>query len=701
MPLLLVSIGLVFGAQWTIGVYMCADNGMNDQAYCDLAEMMAIGSTSEVNIVVQIDNAARDSCPGCRRYFIDKDRRVLLSDLGEVDMADTSVLADFAGFLGRRFPAKRFGLILWDHGNGWSEGLGPARTIFIDESHGHVMGVAGGELRAALRSACERIGQRFTFLGFDACAMGQIEVAMEVRPFCDYILASEGLVPWGGFPYDDFLALLVARPNATPTEFLPEMCNAYVAAYPGEDVCLSALDMRQLERVVAVARATLADSCEPSAPGFRHARQQVQTFSLELGPPGPRDQQVDLIHYWQLAPRDGTGALRQVLNPLVVASRTSGRYYANALGVSTWFPWSYLPFKELAPSYQKLVFAESVPWLQFLNSYYGQDDVKPSMPGIKSHRLGRRGDVRLFWGKSRDLAPVSYRLYEGSGVAEAFTDRADNLDCWSAIGWTTSSRQAHSPPSAFFSGSASNLDNQLILVQPVRLERGGLLSCFVYYATEESEDTTGLISRDVCYIEWSPDRVNWSALDSLYGSAQFWQECRFVLPPCPNLYLRFRYLTNAGQNGLGLFLDDIRVQSFEGFRLVAQTADTSAYIFNLARETTGYCYFLAARDSFGNCSYASQLYPVVITAWAEPYTLPAPFSGPCSLRIDFPAEERPDVLVYTLSGALVRRFPDVTERTFYWDGRNQAGRDLADGIYIVLVQGKRFRKLGKIAKVSR
>ena len=35
-----------------------------------------------------------------------------------------------------------------------------------------------------------------------------------------------------------------------------------------------------------------------------------------------------------------------------------------------------------------------------------------------------------------------------------------------------------------------------------------------------------------------------------------------------------------------------------------------------------------------------------------------------------------------------------------WDGKNEAQRELADGLYIVVVQGRGFKKIGKIAKVA-
>ncbi len=49
----------------------------------------------------------------------------------------------------------------------------------------------------------------------------------------------------------------------------------------------------------------------------------------------------------------------------------------------------------------------------------------------------------------------------------------------------------------------------------------------------------------------------------------------------------------------------------------------------------------------------------------------------------------------------MRRFDGVSERVLEWDGNNASGRLLADGLYIVAVQGRDFQKLGKIAKVAR
>lgn len=694
---LLVYFSVATAAQWTVGVYLAADNGMSEQAAVDIAEMLKVGSTDEVKIVIQVDNVARDTNPNCRRYLVLKDSLRLLADLGEADMADTTTLADFLDFLGRQFPARNYFLIIWDHGDGWRKGYGPQRAVVIDESHGHMMGVAGGELHRALAGGKKKLGKNLAILGFDACLMGSIEVATEVMSFADYLLASEAVVPWDGFPYEAFLGRLVARPTATPAEFLPEMCSDYVASFPGEDVCLSAINLQQLWRVLTVARDVVGDSVDPEVPGFRLARRGVQTFPASaVNPPDFLDEQVDILHFWQLAP--GGASLRSVLNPLVVANAASGSYGA-ARGISIWFPAGYLDFKDKVAEYRGLAFADSVPWLRFLNNYYSRDDVKPSSPEIVSHRSGGRGDVRLWWQRVLDLSPVQFELYQANEPSTVLLERADRLDNWVSEGWTVSSRYFRSPPTSFFSGSASNLDNRLTLRQPLTLAEGGLLSFYAFYWTEESEDSAGNIDRDVCYLERSADGRSWYPLDSLYGKKDTWREYRYILPAATH-YLRFRYRTDEEENRLGVFVDDIRVERFSELRRVTVTPETTAYLFNLLRDTSGYTFSVLAVDAFGNRSMASQLYTVKISSWAEPYTMPAPFSGPCKLVLDFPEKETVDVCIYTLSGSLVKRFPKVLSRVVEWDGKNEAGRKLADGVYLVVVKGKRFKKMGTVARVG-
>lgn len=420
---------------------------------------------------------------------------------------------------------------------------------------------------------------------------------------------------------------------------------------------------------------------------------------------------ADLIDFLELVagiatvpemPSMSVNALLTALHSVVIANERSP-WLEKASGIAIWFPDNYLALKRLAASYLTLGFCRESGWPQFLNRYFGADDVKPDQPNITQVRSGRRGDARLWWNTCSDLAPVRYRLYEATAPGEAFNDDASGLSNWISVGWTVDSQQVLSDPAAFFSGSGPNLANSIESADPLKLPGGGLLSFHAWYKTKEDLDSdSGGISRNVCYLDWSLDRSMWHALDSLYGDNRSWHERRYVLSPAENLYLRFRYVTGSSANDPGVFVDDIKVYSFAAMRTAADDIpDTTAAVFGIPRDTAGYHYFVTATDSFGNVSMASQFCRVAAENWAEPYTRPAPFAGECELVLDFPAGENPEVLVYTLSGALVRRFPAVTTRVVAWDGCNEHGRPLADGLYLVVVRSISFRKVGKIAKVAR
>ena len=52
-------------AKWTVMVYLAGDNNLSAAGATDLAEMRTIGSTDDVNIVVEFDNAGDH---GTKRY---------------------------------------------------------------------------------------------------------------------------------------------------------------------------------------------------------------------------------------------------------------------------------------------------------------------------------------------------------------------------------------------------------------------------------------------------------------------------------------------------------------------------------------------------------------------------------------------------------------------------------------------------------
>ena len=57
-------------AKWTFMIYLAGDNSLSSAADKDLIEMRAVGSTPEVNVVTQLDNAGNR---GTTRVLIQRD----------------------------------------------------------------------------------------------------------------------------------------------------------------------------------------------------------------------------------------------------------------------------------------------------------------------------------------------------------------------------------------------------------------------------------------------------------------------------------------------------------------------------------------------------------------------------------------------------------------------------------------------------
>ena len=216
-------------AKWTFMVYMAGDNNLSDAGDTDMDEMCKVGSSPDVNILVQFDNEGNF---GTRRFLVQKSARDVLDSLGETDSGDPNVLLDFISWVKSCYPARRYALILWNHGGGWRpseidtiaqrvgaraygnhEGIKgqasplrrtffrpsletilaldtpPERAICSDDGSGHSLDTI--ELGKVLAETRKILGQPLDVLGMDACLMSNLEVAYQVCPFVQYIVKSE------------------------------------------------------------------------------------------------------------------------------------------------------------------------------------------------------------------------------------------------------------------------------------------------------------------------------------------------------------------------------------------------------------------------------------------------------------------------------------------------------------------------------
>lgn len=245
-------------AKWTVLVYMAGENNLTFSLAADLEEMKTVGSTGDVNIVVQADTGyAR--IPGLgdgqtHRLKINKGQ-VQDYPMGyNADMAAPQELSSFIDWAVSNFPADHYCLILWDHGLGWAGGQensdmqgdkAPVRGIMEDAGSHSFMSLS--ELNLALSNA----GVRFDLIEFDACLMGMWEVAVSVQDWASFLSFSQATEPATGNPYDMIFEDLNARPWMDGMELARIFVNDYLTYYQDDffaevSVTKSAIDTSRL-----------------------------------------------------------------------------------------------------------------------------------------------------------------------------------------------------------------------------------------------------------------------------------------------------------------------------------------------------------------------------------------------------------------------------------------------------------------------
>ena len=207
-------------------VYMAADNDLDIAANLDLKEMIQVGSTNNVTVLVQYDTRSTPT----RRYRAEKGQLNLLEDLGEQNMADPATLSSFIVTSIQNSPADHFALIVWDHGNGWQTGV-DKRTYSLVEDWGNgttkTLPMSNSQVAAGITAAEARSGRHLDILGVDACIMATVEAAYEFRNAADILVASQDNVQGFGWNYQDLLSRLTANPRMTSRDLALAMVDSY------------------------------------------------------------------------------------------------------------------------------------------------------------------------------------------------------------------------------------------------------------------------------------------------------------------------------------------------------------------------------------------------------------------------------------------------------------------------------------------
>ncbi|WP_322496285.1 clostripain-related cysteine peptidase, partial [Chloroflexus sp.] len=389
-------------AEWTVLVYLDGDNNLESDAIDDFEEMARVGSTDRVHVIVQFDRVRSPEFWDDERYGnwegtlrfrveagMEPTRANALADLGERNMGDLATLNEFLIWGIENYPAKRYAIILWDHGASW---LGIAN----DDTDGDVLILP--EISSAFETALARtrIGG-FELIGFDACLMAQIDVFHTVAPYGRVAVASAELEPNTGWAWDAWLEQLVANPAQDGYAIGPVIVQTYMDSFRGQsadEVTLSTFDLTRMNELVSGLDA-LAQELQRGVQQSYAAIGQARSFANVYAPSyAEAFNAIDLPHFLNLLPQQGaTGAVRDRAAQLLRAIESArlangvGSYHRESGGLSIYFPQLVNLYAE---AYER---ASPTPrataWEEFLIAYYQASGAAVQRPTIRDLVINR------------------------------------------------------------------------------------------------------------------------------------------------------------------------------------------------------------------------------------------------------------------------------------------------------------------------
>ncbi len=175
---------------WVFLIYLAADNNLKDAALYDLEEMK--NSNSKVAVFTLFDG------------YSSIDKLLVLDEYGEwkyietfpqdINSGDPEVLKNFIERFSK-INANHRALVIWNHGSVWIyDSKYATKAIGFDDTKDDALAIC--EIRQVLEYL-----PKFDILGMDACLMGSLEVAYELKDCADYLIASFFTEPSSGWDY--------------------------------------------------------------------------------------------------------------------------------------------------------------------------------------------------------------------------------------------------------------------------------------------------------------------------------------------------------------------------------------------------------------------------------------------------------------------------------------------------------------------
>ena len=251
---------------FTLLVYIIASN-LGESAATEIDEMLKSNLTNPaINLIVQTGGGDENNKFSNTQRHIIFNHKINTTDLdknleNKSNMADDETLAKFIKWGISEHPAKKYGLILWDHGaaiNGFGADLNHKTGILNEGDALHL-----SELKSLKNTLISDLNYtNLEFIGFDSCLMSTIEVATVLSsntPLSKYMIASEEIEPNWGWSYTTIIDSISHNSSIAGHLLSKDIIRSYIEEsekkskerkfHADRDITLSAIDLTKVKNL--------------------------------------------------------------------------------------------------------------------------------------------------------------------------------------------------------------------------------------------------------------------------------------------------------------------------------------------------------------------------------------------------------------------------------------------------------------------
>lgn len=218
-------------ADWTVMYYLCCENHVSYEADIRVNNLAKIGSSDDFNIIVLKDG---DQNGDSALYYMEEGNAINLNEAygwpDEIDMGNPNTITSLISLVKNNYPAKHYAfLILSDMGSGWQgichDTRNPNKGIPL---------MSMPTFANALKDVTNDGEDKIDVIVFMPCVVGMFEVAYELSPYVEYMVASEEHMleeldkgPEYILQYIQSTWNLKNNTNMTPEEFASSIVDYY------------------------------------------------------------------------------------------------------------------------------------------------------------------------------------------------------------------------------------------------------------------------------------------------------------------------------------------------------------------------------------------------------------------------------------------------------------------------------------------